>query len=413
MRWARLGAGAALAAVCATAGRPQPSAAQPSAAGSPPAPAAPGQPLAGLTPAERARFERGREAFETAHSIETGLGPLFNDSACNRCHNLGGVGGAGFKSSRLIGRRGDGGQYDDLSSRGGPVLASASVTLEASAGRLLPNCHLSPEGEPTPPEANVVARRRTPPLFGLGLVDATPEAVFVELARRQPPSIRGRLARVRDPATGRLVLGRFGWKAQSPSLHHFSGLALVVELGVTNPAFPDEQPPLGSAAEAAGCDLVAGLEESEHGVRHLTDFVSLLSPVAPLSRSQAAREGSALFSAAGCSGCHVRRLRSGPSPVRALSEQEYFPYSDFLLHDMGSLGDGIRGEGSAGPREMRTAPLWGMRAAGPRRLLHDGRAHSLEEAIAHHDGQGAAARDAFARLSDERKAKLVAFLQTL
>src|SRR4029453_12671467 len=96
----------------------------------------------------------------------------------------------------------------------------------------------------------------------------------------------------------------------------------------------------------------------------------------------------------GCDGCHVRTLVAGPSPIAALSNQTYHPFSDFLLHDMGSLGDNIGDNGTAGLTEMRTAPLWGMRLLGGRNLLHDGRATSVADAIQRHDGQGAAARNA-------------------
>jgi CxxC motif-containing protein (DUF1111 family) len=119
-----------------------------------------------------------------------------------------------------------------------------------------------------------------------------------------------------------------------------------------------------------------------------------------------------LFDRIGCAGCHVRALTSALSPIAALSEQVYAPFSDFLLHDMGVLGDGIA-EGDAGPQEMRTAPLWGARLVGATRLLHDGRAHSFEDAIERHDGQGAAARTAFAALSERERQQLVAFLSTL
>lgn len=371
----------------------------------------PGQPMVGLTAAQSARFQRGRDGFEAHYSLQRGLGPIFSDTSCNRCHNLKGVGGAGFKSARLIGRTSPAG-FDPLLSRGGPMLAQASVSLQAGWASLLPDCRLPPNGEPLPAEATVVAFRRTPPLFGLGLVDATPEAVFEELARRQAPAVRGRVARLAELEGGHRSVGKFGWKAQSPSLRHFAGLALLAEMGITSPGFPEEEAPLGDPSLVAGCDLVAGLEQTDAGVLALTDFMQMLAPIAPLPQSPAAREGDALFSSLGCDGCHVRRLRSGASPIAALSEQDYAPFSDFLLHDMGLLGDGIA-EGAARPREMRTAPLWGGHLLGSGRLLHDGRAHSFEEAILLHNGQGAAARGGFAALSEEARGKLVAFLATL
>jgi CxxC motif-containing protein (DUF1111 family) len=109
----------------------------------------------------------------------------------------------------------------------------------------------------------------------------------------------------------------------------------------------------------------------------------------------------------------VRNLTSGSNAIAALSNKTYHPFSDFLLHDMGSLGDNIGNQGQAGLREMRTAPLWGVRFANPNDLLHDGRAHSFEAAIQAHDGQGAAARNAFNAASTTDRQSLVSFLRSL
>jgi CxxC motif-containing protein (DUF1111 family) len=375
------------------------------------APSAPGQPLSGLSPSELERFERGRAAFERARDVATGLGPLFNEIGCNRCHNRKGVGGAGLQSAVLAGRL-EGGAFDPLTSQGGPSLAGNTLMLEAGVGALVPRCKLPRDGEPTPRDANVVTRRRTTPLFGLGLVDATPDAVFTELARRQPAAIRGRAARVRSFSTGQLAVGKFGWKAQAPSLHQFAGLALSMELGVTSPEFPTEQAPFGDPGWLVDCDPVPDPEDDGSAVEQMGDFMRLLAPIRPLEPDASARAGSALFDRVGCEGCHVRSLRSGPSPIAALSEKAYAPFSDFLLHDVGTLGDGIA-EADAGPREMRTAPLWGTRLGGATRLLHDGRARSFEDAIERHAGQGASARAAFAALSERERQQLVAFLSTL
>lgn len=374
---------------------------------------APGEPLPGLTPAELEAARRGRAAFEEQKEIKSGLGPLFNETSCSRCHNRGGVGGSGFQSVVLAGRL-EAGVFDPLSAAGGPLLAQASVSLLRSPAdrQLIPDCHLPPDGEPVPGDATVVTRRRTTAVFGLGLVEATPDMTFVQLAARQPAAIRGRVAKVQDPATGRLAVGKLGWKAQFPTLVQFSAAAYRNELGITNPEFPTEQAPLGNPALAKGCDIVPELEDDGGDVRDAAAFIRLLAPVARLTADGTARAGDSLFTQVGCDGCHVRALRTGQHPVEALSEREYHPFSDFLLHDMGALADGI-GEGDATPREMRTAPLWGMRLVKPDRLLHDGRAKSLSEAIRLHDGQGAAARAAFNALTEREQAALLAFLRTL
>jgi len=119
--------------------------------------------------------------------------------------------------------------------------------------------------------------------------------------------------------------------------------------------------------------------------------------------------GEGVFFVVGCEGCHRSLLRTGPNAVAALNKVYFRPFSDFLLHDMGSLGDGIT-SGVAGPRLMRTAPLWGVR--GKSKMLHDGRATTIAEAVGFHDGQGAAARNAFAALTATQQAQIVAFLMT-
>jgi CxxC motif-containing protein (DUF1111 family) len=135
--------------------------------------------------------------------------------------------------------------------------------------------------------------------------------------------------------------------------------------------------------------------------------MTLLAPPRPLPRSV---HGEAVAARIGCFDCHVPTLVTAPNAVAALSRTTLHPFSDFLLHDMGSLGDGIV-QGAAEAREMRTAPLWGLRTQ--TRLLHDGRAASIADAILAHDGQGRRARDRFAGLGASERAALLAFLGRL
>ena len=132
-------------------------------------------------------------------------------------------------------------------------------------------------------------------------------------------------------------------------------------------------------------------------------------PPAPVLTGEVKR-GSDLFAAIGCAFCHVPTLVTGPNASQAFDRVAYHPYSDFLLHDMGALGDGIDQGDARGP-EMRTQPLWGL--AAQTRLMHDGRAVTIPGAIAAHDGQGADARDRFAALNEADRAALLAFLAAL
>jgi CxxC motif-containing protein (DUF1111 family) len=383
----------------------------PSGAG--PAVIAPGEPLPRLSAAELEAYRQGRTAFEAQKSIVGGLGPLFNEISCSRCHNRGGVGGSGLQVLTIAGRA-EGPSYDALLPDGGPLVAASSVTLlRSEAYRVVPGCKLSAEGESVPARANVVTRRRTTPLFGLGLVEATPDATFVALAERQPSAVRGRVARPPGAVTAERSVGRFGWKAHFSTLEGFAAAAFRNELGITNPLFPDEQPPHGDRALLAGCDLVPEPEDDGSAARAAASFMRLLAPIPPLERDPAARAGDRLFSKVGCDACHVRRLTSGKSDILALSEREYHPFSDFLLHDMGSRADGVGSDGDAAPNEMRTAPLWGLRLQHPDRFLHDGRARSLADAIRQHEGQGSPARAAFDALTEKQQQELIAFVQTL
>jgi CxxC motif-containing protein (DUF1111 family) len=141
-----------------------------------------------------------------------------------------------------------------------------------------------------------------------------------------------------------------------------------------------------------------------------TDFMTFLGAPRQLPLTAQGRQGAALFAQIGCTNCHLPSLTTGPNPSNALDQVTFFPYSDFLLHDMGSLGDGIA-QADAGPREIRTAPLWGVRLQTV--LLHDGSAKNIPEAILRHAGQGGAASRAFACLNHGQQAALVAFLKSL
>jgi CxxC motif-containing protein (DUF1111 family) len=361
-----------------------------------------GRPLRGLAPDEVARFEAGREAFEEVETAEDGLGPVFNGTSCAGCHNVGATGGGSEIVETRFGTTTDG-VFDHLTALGGSLIQTDGI---GAAGV----CTFV--GEVVPAQATIAAGRRTTPLFGLGLVDAVPDARLIALAGKQArrqPETAGRVNMVIDVTTGLPAVGKFGWKSQVPNLLVFSGDAYLNEMGITTPMFPDESCPQGDCTLLA-CDPLPGVDDDLEDVEKFRDFMSFLAPPPRARASYAAWQGAELFEAIGCAACHVGSLTTGPSPVAALHYRTFQPYSDFLLHDMGSLGDGVA-QGESTGSEMRTAPLWGVRLMTT--FLHDGRAHSLEDAILAHDGQGRRARDRFASLRSDKKAKLLAFLRTL
>jgi CxxC motif-containing protein (DUF1111 family) len=362
-----------------------------------------GDPLRGLTADEQQRFAAGRDAFEEVEGPADGVGPVFNDTSCAACHSVGATGGGSERVETRFGRTTPDGAFDPMAEAGGSLMQTDGIGPAGACTFV---------GEMVPADATIVAGRRTTPLFGLGLVDAVPDTTFLALARRQARwqrDIAGRPNVVTDLTSGRQAVGRFGWKSQVPNLLQFSADAYLNEMGVTTPLFPDESCPQGDCSLLA-CDPVPGVDDDLEGVQAFRDFMTFLAPPPRARTSLPAVQGAAVFAGLGCAGCHVPSLRTGASDVAALRFKTLRPFSDFLLHDMGSLGDGIE-QGNATGREMRTAPLWGLRIVTT--YLHDGRAHSIEEAILAHDGQGRRARDRFARLDARRKAKLIAFLRTL
>ena len=362
-----------------------------------------GGPLRGLTPDELARFSAGRDAFVVEEGVGDGLGPVFNGTSCAACHSVPAIGGGSTLVETRFGTTTDG-VFDPLANLGGSLIQTDGIGPQD-------NCTFV--GEKVPPDATIVAGRRTTSLLGLGLVDAVPDATFLRLASREArlhPTTAGRAHVVRDVSTGALAVGKFGWKSQVPNLFVFSGDAYLNEMGITTPLFPDESCPQGDCTLLA-CDPVPGLDDEDlDDVEHFRDFMTLLAPAPRPWPTLDSLIGSFLFAQAGCAYCHVRTLVTGPSDVAALRFRLIQPFSDFLLHDMGMLGDGIV-QGDAKGTEMRTAPLWGLRFLTT--FLHDGRAHTIDEAILAHDGQGRAARDRFAALSSISKARLLAYLRTL
>jgi CxxC motif-containing protein (DUF1111 family) len=381
-----------------------------------------GDPLPGVSQAELDAFTAGRTEFNTTETAPEGLGPIFNDSSCSACH-LSASGVIGGNTKRTETRFGTitNGVFDPLTALGGSLLQSQSV---GPAGVLnTPQCATLFPVEVVPPQATIVAQRRTTPLFGLGLVDATPDATFTALQAseaRDTPATAGIISQAGGVESGQKnVFGRFGWKAQNATLHIFAGDAYVNEMGITNAPVPPGTGPFSNencpnsascSFTQLGCLLAPEPNDNGTDVTAFTNFMTFLGPPprGPLAPSD--KEGEKVFSKIGCADCHTPTLTTGPNASAALNNVEFHPYSDFLLHDMGSLGDGIT-QGTATGTLMRTAPLWGLRTQ--LTLLHDGRATTVTDAINAHAGQGAAARAAFNALNATQRGKLLGFLGSL
>ncbi len=371
-------------------------------------PPKPGEPLSGLTPDERALFDRGKAQFTTVFTPETGLGPVFNSDACAECHEDPAVGGRGDEVEVHVSAfLPDSSFCDPLVDKGGFVIQQkVTPALHAALGI---------DSEPQPKEATAIAHRTAPDIFGFGLLDAVPDSVILAYADpddRNHDGISGRPNRFFD---GRI--GRFGRKALVPTLSEFNNGAYAAEQGITSPAVPTEET-VGGQPIPPGVDPVPEPEINQEALDLTTAFVRFLAPPAPEKLTSEGKRGRTLFSRIGCAGCHLPALRTGDSPVKALRYKTVAAYTDLLLHDMGpELADICLGQAS--PSEFRTEPLMGLRfsnktgGAGESSFLHDGRAKSIEEAIRLHGGEGAASRDRFAALSEAERAALLKFLESL
>jgi CxxC motif-containing protein (DUF1111 family) len=356
-----------------------------------------GDPFSGLTSEQRAAFDDGKEAFEEEEDILDGLGPIFNGTSCAQCHSNPTVGGDSNIVETRFGTT-DKNKFDALGDLGGSLIQSEGIGKVGACTFV---------GEVVPPGATIETERKTTPLFGLGLVDAVPDSTFEDLEKKG-----GKVNRVLDPVSGTRKVGKFGWKAQVSSLLVFAAEAYVNEMGITSPLFPAEQCPNGDCALIAACDPVKDPEDSGDDVEAFENFMTLLAPISrgPTALSPSVIAGEAVFNRIGCAECHVSSLTTGPSPIAALNQVTFHPYSDFLLHHMGTLGDGIE-QGKAAGDEMRTAPLWGLRFRST--FLHDGRATTHSVAIEAHDGAAKEAAQAFGSLTAADRQALLDFLGSL
>jgi len=361
-----------------------------------------GDPLPDLTREQLKAFIDGLGEFQAVEDAEGGLGPIFNNTSCAICHSVPGIGGSSATLVTRFGRT-EGGHFDPLTALGGSLLQSQAL----DPGIL----------EKIPDDATIVVRRQSTPLFGAGLMEAIPDADIQALAqRKKADGVLGRAALVEDVATGRTRVGRFGWKAQQATLLSFAGDAYLNEMGVTSRFFPTENAPNGDQEKLAQFDHIADPEDvvdpvtGKGDIDFAADFMRFLAPPATPRVTGAIQTGFNHFVRLGCAECHVPTLLTGPNKIRALDRKPVTLFSDLLLHDMGSLNDGIA-QADALPNEMKTAPLWGLKHSAP--YLHDGRAPTITDAIRAHDGEGAVARDRFDKLTTNQQKQLLDFLNAL
>ena len=393
-----------------------------------------------------------------------GLGPLFNARSCQSCHIKDGRGhppeGAETAVSMFLRlarpARNDaeqaaidnldvlnypdpvyGGQLQDLAlaglnPEGQMVIHYEEVPFELGDGTVIslrkPTYSVTDTGwGPLAPDTTL-SPRVTPQMIGLGLVQAIHPADIAALADPDDADgdgISGKMALTRDPKTGEIALGRFGWKAQNPTIRAQAAGAFAGDIGISTPDAPFSHGDCTKAeaecmAMPTGVQARLGDTEAPDPVLDLVTFYSenLAVPARRGVDDADVLHGKELFYSIGCVSCHqpkfVTRRDAGN---KAHAFQLIWPYSDFLLHDMGEgLADGQQ-VGLATGAEWRTAPLWGIGLTetvnGHTFFLHDGRARNLTEAVLWHGGEAETAREGFAALDAQDRAALIKFLGSL
>ncbi|MEP6601207.1 MAG: di-heme oxidoredictase family protein [Nitrospirota bacterium] len=412
-----------------------------------------------LTSSQLAFYNAGLTEFQEEEGVDEGLGPMMNLDSCVGCHAQPAIGGSSPPVNPQIAfatKNGATNTIPSFISFDGPAREARFVRnpdgtpdggvhdLFTLAGRSdAPGCTLQqPDFATAVANHNVIFRIPTP-VFGAGLIEQIPDYVLLanQAANIQEKSALGILGRPNIVLAGSTVSGqpnkngndgtiaRFGWKAQNKSLLLFSGEAYNVEMGITNELFQTERNETPQCQFATtpndGTNTEAVIiTDASSATEKFATFMRFLAPPKPSQDTpggvQSIGRGRSLFSGTGCAFCHTPTMHTGNSNVAALRNKPVNLYSDLMVHDMGlGLADGVT-QGQAGPREFRTAPLWGL---GQRiHFLHDGRTSDLVAAIGAHYSRGTTTRDAseanavirmFNNLTETQKQDLLNFLRSL
>lgn len=412
-----------------------------------------GQQVSGLSYDDGLYFFAGNSFFKqnwvTAPASTTardGLGPLFQARSCSSCHGLDGRGQPPLspygESIGLLLRISMAGA--DAHGGPNPDPIYGDQFQDNSISNVLPEGKFDisysyingtyPDGSPYTlrkpiytiyslnygaMQANLLSPRVGQQIIGMGLLEAIPEQTILAMADEgdaNADGISGRANYVWDAQNQTMALGRFGWKANQPSVFQQTCGALSGDLGITTHLFNSE-----NVGAIPGGDTLrnGGTPEIEDELLNkMVLYTKVLAvPARRDWKEQDVLKGKELFTAIGCNACHSPKLQTGSSSISAHSNQTIRPYTDMLLHDMGDdLADG-RPDYLANGNEWRTQPLWGLGLIhivnGHTFLLHDGRARNIEEAILWHGGEAAKAKNAFKNLSKEDRDKFIRFLNTL
>ena len=386
--------------------------------------------------------------FEQFEAISDGLGPLFNAQSCRECHQSPVTGGASQVTELRVGHKGPGGNFQNPEipiNHGSEVIKGRSLVNQRA---ICPNAAFpAVEIQERVPDSETIRTFRTSlGLLGDGFVEAVDDSTLINISNRQCKQDNGKICGliVRVPileSPGETRVGRFGWKSQHASLLSFSGDAYLNEIGITNRLLPDEVTNLCNTVaepnDRAGANGLADIDRFARFIR------ATKAPArdAQQSGTPAAKAGEALFAKIGCNICHVPTLTTAAAGTiinggkftipEALGSKTFHPYSDFLLHDIGT-GDGIvvateehygkrmhqtqwrdlsLDDFQATANRMRTAPLWGVRTRPL--LMHDGTSLTFRDAILRHRGEASSVTEHFKNLGEADQDAIIEFLKSL
>ena len=405
-------------------------------------------------------------AFDSVEQAEKdGLGPIYNAQACRECHQNPTSGGVSQVTELRVGHLGPGGRFENPSV---PINGGQEVIT----GRTLINDRaICPEIQERAPQTETIRTRRLSlNTLGDGFIEAVADETLLSIRKDQCRSTHGKICgqALRVPvleAEGETAVGRFGWKDQHASLLSFSADAYLNEMGITNRLLPNEVTLICNPKSVTEPNDQPDPNDHTEDIDHFARFMRA-SKVPPrdekLAATPEAQRGSKLFEHIGCAKCHVSTLTTAKAGTKvngghftvpdALGEKTFHPFSDFLLHDVGT-GDGIaiaivehygvpaesiralyKSKQSApvsfsevdkimnrrgfsykaihdGRNKIRTAPLWGLRTHS--RLMHDGDSVRLRDAIVRHKGEAQGVTERFRRLTPKEQRDLLIFLTSL
>jgi CxxC motif-containing protein (DUF1111 family) len=351
-------------------------------------------------------FNDNRFIFEEVETIADGLGPTYNAQGCRECHQNVVTGGGSQVAEHRTGR------------------TVGSEFFESLGGSLIQSRATHPNAvERVAFEDPIRTFRISTNTLGAGFVECISNRTLLAIRDQQPADMRGTALTVPVlEASGRARLGRFGWKSQHASLESFAADAYLNEMGITTPLFPEENTSSGRAV--ARYDPVPDPEDDGVDVVAFADFMRATKapPRGPITAD--VRAGERVFAQIGCATCHAPSITTAPAGTRinggvfevpeALGDKIIHPYSDFLLHDIGT-GDGIpflpTPEYASTANQIRTAPLWALRTRN--RLMHDGLSFTKEEVIRRHAGQATRVTRNYNALSAGQKRQVLVFLDSL